>query len=80
MSFAKPKTVIEEGDTVILYLTAQNMHAIEVCPQIRNKRGDLIEYIFQTNYGALKVISLVGQTFGSKVPAMHNNCEKHLIL
>lgn len=67
MSFAKHKTVIEENDTVILYLNITNMHAIDVCPQIKNKKGELIEHVFQTNYGALKVKNLIGIKYGSKV-------------
>lgn len=67
MSFAHPKTIIEEGDTVILYLTASNMHAIEVCAQIKNKKGSLVENVFQTSFGALKVFSLIGHSYGSKV-------------
>lgn len=67
MSFAKHKTTIEENDTVILYLTVTNMHAIDVCPQIKNKRGELVENVFQTNFGALKVKNLIGVKYGSKV-------------
>lgn len=67
MSFAKPKTVIEENDTVILYLTVQNFYAIDVIPYIKNKRNELVENVFQTNYGALKVKELIGVKYGSKV-------------
>lgn len=67
MSFATHKRLIEEGDTVILYLNVNNMHAIDVFPEIKNKRGDMVEYVFQTNFGALKVKSLIGEQYGSKV-------------
>lgn len=67
MSFAVPKRVIAEGDTVILYLGITNMHAIEVQPQIKNKHGVFVDYTHQTSYGALKVSSLVGTPYGSKV-------------
>lgn len=67
MSFAQPKTVIEEGDTVILYLTVTNVYAIEAVPQIRNKKNEMIEYVFQTNFGALKVKDIIGVPYGSKV-------------
>lgn len=40
MSFSAPKGVIEENDTVILYLTATNRHAIEVTREIKNKNGE----------------------------------------
>lgn len=67
MSFKCPKRIIEENDTVILYLSVNNMHAIEASPQIKNKKGDLVEYVFQTTFGALKVARLIGKEFGSKV-------------
>lgn len=67
MSFRRDKTEIDEGDTVILYLSASNMHAFRVQPTIKNKHGELVENVFQTTYGALKVASLVGVKFGSKV-------------
>lgn len=67
MSFLKPKDVIEQGDTVILYLTIKNMHAIVVSPTITNKNGESVDYVFQTSFGALKVNSLIGKTYGSKV-------------
>lgn len=67
MSFAAPKTVIEEKDTVILYLTVQSFHAIDVIPYIKNKKDELIENVFQTSYGALKVKELIGVKYGSKV-------------
>jgi hypothetical protein len=47
MSFIKHKTSIEEGDTVVLYLTINNIHTIDVTEKITNKKGEVIEYIFQ---------------------------------
>lgn len=67
MSFAHHKTIIDENDTVILYLSMTNFHAIDVTPTILNKKGDLVENIFQTSYGALKVKTLIGIKYGSKV-------------
>ena len=67
MSFARPKTVIEENDTVILYLTVQSLHAIDVLPYIKNKKDELVENVFQTSFGALKVKELIGVKYGSKV-------------
>lgn len=67
MSFAKPKTVIEENDTVILYLTVQNFHAFDVVPYIKNKKDELVENVFQTTFGAVKVKDLIGVKYGSKV-------------
>lgn len=67
MSFLKPKEYIDEGDTIILYLSVNNMHAIDVYPSIKNKKGEMVEYVFQTTFGALKVKSLIGVKYGSKV-------------
>ncbi|KOC67652.1 tRNA (adenine(58)-N(1))-methyltransferase catalytic subunit TRMT61A [Habropoda laboriosa] len=67
MSFNKVKEVIEEGDVVILYLGPSNMHSLEIKPQIVNKKGKMVDNIFQTIYGALKVFSLVGQKYGTKI-------------
>lgn len=73
MSFAKHKTVIEEGDTVILYLTVQSMHAIDVLPMLKNKKGETVENVFQTSFGALKVKNLIGVEYGAKVNIIQTN-------
>lgn len=73
MSFARPKTVIEENDTVILYLTVQSLHAIDVLPYIKNKKDELVENVFQTSFGALKVKELIGVKYGSKVKGLFTN-------
>jgi tRNA (adenine57-N1/adenine58-N1)-methyltransferase len=67
MSFDKFKDTIEQGDTVILYLNVNSMHAIQVQPKIKNRKNEWVENVFQTTYGALKVQSLVGKKFGTKV-------------
>ncbi|OXU22446.1 hypothetical protein TSAR_009502 [Trichomalopsis sarcophagae] len=67
MSFKSNKEFIEKGDVVTLYINPNNMHQIEVKEKIINKKGELIDNVFQTTYGALKVISLVGTKYGSKV-------------
>lgn len=67
MSFAKRKSVVEEGDTVIIYFGPQAMYAIQVKPLIVSKKGDMVENVFQTAYGSVKVIDLVGKKFGHKV-------------
>lgn len=67
MSFAKKKSVIEEGDTVIIYLSPQTMYAIQVKPLIASKKGDMVDNVFQTAYGSVKVIELAGKKFGHKV-------------
>ncbi|XP_075227372.1 tRNA methyltransferase 61 [Lycorma delicatula] len=67
MSFSSYKDVIEEGDTVILYLNPNNMHAIEVKPTIINKTGKSVDNVFQTIYGALHVKDLIGKMFGKRI-------------
>lgn len=67
MSFATTKSVVEDGDTVIIYVNPQAMYAIQVKPLIASKKGDMVENVFQTAYGALKVQELVGKRFGQKV-------------
>lgn len=67
MSFLKPKDIIDEGDTVILYLSVNSMHVIEATPTIVNKKGETIEHIFQTSFGALKVKNIIGVRYGHRV-------------
>lgn len=67
MSFKETKELVDEGDVVILYFGPTNMHAVEVKRQITNKKGELVDNTFQSTYGALKVIELVGKEYGSKV-------------
>ncbi|KAJ8670432.1 hypothetical protein QAD02_001691 [Eretmocerus hayati] len=67
MSFRRNKELIEMGDTVTLYINPNNMHQVEVKEKIKNKKGELVDNVFQTTYGALKVITLIGTKYGSKV-------------
>lgn len=67
MSFSRAKKFVEEGDVVILYIGVSHIHSLEVSPKMMNKRGVMVENVFQTTYGALKVASLVGAKYGSKV-------------
>ncbi|CAL4077676.1 unnamed protein product, partial [Meganyctiphanes norvegica] len=67
MSFSEFKDVIEEGDTVILYIGVTSIYAIEVKPTIVNKLGEEIDNVFQSRFGALKVGELIGKQYGSKV-------------
>ena len=67
MSFANFKEVIEEGDTVIIYVNIHSMYALEVTPEKENRNGEITPHIFQTSYGALKVKDLIGQRFGTKI-------------
>lgn len=67
MSFDGFKTLVQQGDVVILYLTVNQIYSVKAEPQSVNKKGSLVENVFQTSYGALKCADLIGQTFGSKV-------------
>lgn len=67
MSFTVRKKVVEEGDTIILYLNVNNLHAIEVATHAKNKKNQLIEKVFQTSFGALKIKDLIGHEYGTKV-------------
>ena len=66
MSFRSYKDKIEEGDTAILYLS-NNLYAIDVRPEMKNKKGELMENVYQTPFGALKVRTLIGADYGSRV-------------
>lgn len=66
MSFKNYKDKIEEGDTVILYLS-NNLYALDVQRMIKNKKGEMVENVFQTPFGALKVKNLIGADYGSRV-------------
>ena len=67
MSFNGYKDIIEENDTVMLYISFNKTHAIQVTPTKSTSKGEIIEYVFQTSYGALKVKELIGKRFGTKV-------------
>lgn len=67
MSFKTSKKVVEVGDIVILYLNPNHMHSLQVKAKIPNKRGEIVDNVFHTTYGALRVISLIGHKYGSKV-------------
>lgn len=67
MSFSGFKEVIEEGDTVILYIGVSQMYALEVKPKVLNKNGVGVDNVFQTKYGSVKVMDLVGKKYGSRV-------------
>lgn len=67
MSFSGYKTFIEEGDTVILYMTFNSMYPLTVTKTRKNRAGESVDHVMQTNYGALRVWDLVGKRFGTKV-------------
>ncbi|KAJ8985068.1 hypothetical protein NQ317_019751 [Molorchus minor] len=67
MSFDGYKDQIKEGDTVILYLTITQVYSVKAEPKILNKKGNLVDNVFQTPYGALKCAELLGKYYGSKI-------------
>lgn len=67
MSFHGYKEIIEEDDTVILYISFNSMQALKVTKEKKNKNGEMVEHVHQTTYGALKVSDLIGKKFGTKV-------------
>lgn len=71
MSFIRYKDVIEEGDTVILYMNPQAMYAIQAQSVTENRKGEKVENVMQTKFGALKISSLFGKRFGSRVNLSH---------
>ncbi|XP_071444088.1 tRNA (adenine(58)-N(1))-methyltransferase catalytic subunit TRMT61A [Hetaerina americana] len=68
MSFSGYKEFIEEGDTVILFLSVNNMYAIKAVPLIVSRKGNTVENVMQTTCGALNVRSLIGRRYGCRAP------------
>lgn len=82
MSFIERGETIKEGDTAILFLSVNSHYPIEVKRFIKNRNGDFVENKFQTIYGHLDVMELVGKKYGSKVNlprgwayVLHPTCE-----
>lgn len=67
MSFSRFKSHIEEGDTVILFINHHQMHIIDVKSKKQNKNLEEVDNVFQSQYGALTVSSLIGKPYGGKV-------------
>ncbi len=67
MTFDVYKEFIEENDTVILYISFNTMYPLKVTPKTTNRNGDVVDHVFQTVYGALRVEELIGKRFGTKV-------------
>lgn len=67
MSFNSFKSTVEAGDTVILYLSINQIYSLDAKPKTLSKKGTLIENVFQTPFGALKCGELIGKSYGSKV-------------
>ena len=75
MTFDTYKEIIEENDTVILYISFNTMYALTVTPTKLNKKGEENEHIYQTSYGALKVKDLIGKRFGTRVQLSRVSCK-----
>ncbi|CAG9830583.1 unnamed protein product [Diabrotica balteata] len=67
MSFNGYHNIIKEGDTVILYLTINQVYPIKAQSKIINKKGVEVENVFQTSYGALKCADLIGKNYGTRI-------------
>lgn len=67
MSFEGFKTQISEGDTVILYLTINQVYSVKAEAKTLSKKGVSVDNVFQTPYGSLKCADLIGKPYGSKI-------------
>lgn len=67
MGFLTRKEAIEENDLVILYVNFNTIYPVYVRETVMSKKGVEVENIYQTKYGSLKAMDLVGVKYGSKV-------------
>ncbi|XP_044742015.1 tRNA (adenine(58)-N(1))-methyltransferase catalytic subunit TRMT61A [Chrysoperla carnea] len=68
MSFKNYKTIVEEGDVVILYFGIDNMMKLEITKTRKSKDGTkIVENIYQTKYGAIKPFTLLGKKYGTLI-------------
>ncbi|KAK9880342.1 hypothetical protein WA026_010227 [Henosepilachna vigintioctopunctata] len=67
MSFDGYKTVIKEGDSVILYLTINQYYILEAKNTAVSKKGATVQNIFQTPYGPIICGDLIGKLYGTKI-------------
>ena len=68
MTFLEFKDTIEENDLAILYINFTTIIPVTVKPMTLSRKGTCeVENIYQTKYGSLKAMDLVGKKFGSKV-------------
>lgn len=58
MSFAVPKRIIEEGDTVILFFNVVKMQPVEVVKQIVCRNGQLVR-----KFNFLKILRINDEYF-----------------
>jgi len=67
MGFLELKELIELNDLVILYINFNTIYPVNVKETILSKKGVEVENIYQTKYGSIKAIDLVGKKYGTKV-------------
>ena len=67
MGFLERKEVIEADDLVILYLNFNSIYPVYVREKVLSRKGVEVENIYQTKYGSLKAMDLVGVKYGTKV-------------
>ena len=68
MSFSGYSDTIAEGDTVVLYINFNDLQVFRVTDKTTTRKGEEVEHVRQTPFGAIKVSDLVGRRFGTKVP------------
>ena len=67
MGFLERKEEIEADDLVILYLNFNSIYPLYVREKVLSKKGVEVENIYQTKFGSLKAMDLVGVKYGTKV-------------
>lgn len=67
MGFLEYKDKIELNDLVILYINFNTMYPVQVTATVLSKKGAEVENIYQTKYGSLRAVELVGVRYGTKV-------------
>ena len=67
MGFLARKEVIEADDLVILYVNFNSIYPVYVKEKVLSRKGVEVENIYQTKYGSLKAMDLVGVKYGCKV-------------
>lgn len=68
MTFIEYKEEIELNDLVILYINFTTVYPVTVKAMTMNRKGTAeVENVYQTKYGSLRAMDLVGKKYGSKV-------------
>ena len=80
MGFLELKELIELNDLVILYINFNTIYPVNVKETILSKKGVEVENIYQTKYGSIKAIDLVGKKYGTKVQLSRALCNRWVSL